>query len=248
VTELLQVENLRIEVEYKQIKTLRMTIYPPKNDNRPREGQSSPSSSPPEGRIHISAPLHTPRQCIHNFVISRLAWIEKHRARFRRAPQAANPLQNGEIHFIWGIAYILELIERQGRPKIVLENGRMRMFVRPDDAYEKRQQFLDKWYRAILKEAASRMVEQWNSRLAVNVRQLYFRKMKSHWGSCNYIRHTIRLNTELAKKPPECLEYVILHEMIHIVEPSHNRNFYRLMDTYMSSWKIIRKKMNKGEL
>jgi predicted metal-dependent hydrolase len=225
-----------VEVEYKEIKNLRMTLYPP------APGDSGGSG---EGRIRVSAPPHTPLQFIQNFVISRAGWIEKHRARFRGRFPAAR-LREDETHYVWGLPHRLEL--RQGRPRVVLDGGKMIMFVRPGGSYEQRQKFLDKWYRSICKEAASRMVPLWAARMGVGVQQIYYRKMKSHWGSCNYVKKTIRLNTELVKKPPECLEYVIVHELIHLLEPSHNRNFYRLMDRYLPAWKTIRKKMNRGEI
>jgi predicted metal-dependent hydrolase len=233
--ELLQVGKFPIEVEYKSVKTLRMTVYPP-------------------ARIAISAPLRTSRRYIQDFVISKTAWIEKNFARFRRTPPGDAPLQNDAPHQVWGIAYRLEIIERQGRPKIVLVEGsglgegRMQLFIRPGEGDEKQQQYLDKWYRKLLKETAAAVVGKWEARVGVKVRQIYYRKMKTHWGSCNYVKKTIRLNTELAKKPPECLDYVVLHELIHILEPSHNRNFYQLMDRFLPNWKIIRRKMNKGEL
>jgi predicted metal-dependent hydrolase len=124
----------------------------------------------------------------------------------------------------------------------------MLMFVRPGDGPEARLKLLDRWYRRLLKEAASRLVPLWAARLGVSVGRIFYRKMKSHWGSCNYTKKTIRLNTELAKKDPQCLEYVILHELVHILEPSHNRNFYRYMDKYLPAWKLIRKQMNRGEI
>jgi predicted metal-dependent hydrolase len=237
MTELLQVGNYQIEVEYRQVKTLRMTIYPP------RAGDS-----PPEGRIRVSAPLHTSRQFIQDFVASKTGWIEKHRVRFRRSPAGSGPPRDRELFYVWGSPHRLELIERQGRPKLEAGEGRLRMFVRPGDGLEARRKLLDRWYHRLLKEAASRLVPLWAARLGVSVQRIYYRKMKSHWGSCNYTRKTIRLNTELAKKAPQCLEYVILHELVHILEPSHNLNFYRLMDKHLPSWKDIRKQMNRGEI
>jgi predicted metal-dependent hydrolase len=237
LTELLQVGNYQIEVEYRQVKTLRMTIYPP------RAGDS-----PPEGRIRVSAPLHTSRQFILNFVTSKTDWIEKHRTRFRRNPASPSLPRDQELFYVWGRPHRLGLIERQGRPRIEAAEGRMLMFVRPGDDLEARRKLLDRWYRRLVKEAASRLVPLWAARLGVSVQRIYYRKMKSHWGSCNYTKKTIRLNTELAKKAPQCLEYVILHELVHILEPSHNRNFYRLMDKYLPAWKIIRKQMNRGEI
>jgi len=124
----------------------------------------------------------------------------------------------------------------------------MTMYVRPGSTKAKRQEYLDKWYRRILKEAALAIVEKWEGRIGVEVKKIYVRKMKSHWGSCNYGKQTMRLNSELAKRKIECLEYVIVHEMLHIIESGHNRNFYRLLNKYIPGWKDIRKKMNRGDL
>ncbi|MDR2136470.1 MAG: M48 family metallopeptidase [Treponema sp.] len=235
MTELLLVGDFRVEVEYKRVKTLRLTLYPP--------APGDPAALPGGGRIRVSAPPHTPRQLIQNFVVSKAAWIEKHRARFRGNP--SRPPDSGTC-YVWGRR--LELTERQGRPRIVVADGRVLMFVRPGDDDGRREKILDKWYRGICKEAADRVTRFWESRVGVTVQRIYYRKMKTHWGSCNYVKKTIRLNTELAKKAPECLEYVVLHELIHLLEPSHNQNFYRLMDRYLPSWKTIRRKMNRGEL
>jgi predicted metal-dependent hydrolase len=235
MTELLQVGDYRIEVEYRQVKTLRMTIYPPR-------------AGAPGERIRVSAPLHTPRQFIQNFVASKAAWIEKHRARFRGNPGNPGPPEDRGIFYVWGLPHRLELAERQGRPRIGAGEGRLLMSVRPGDGPGARQKLLDRWYLGLLKEEASRLVPLWAARIGVSVQRIYYRKMKSHWGSCNYTKKTIRLNTELAKRSPRCLEYVILHELIHILEPSHNRNFYRLMDKHLPGWKLIRKQMNRGEI
>jgi predicted metal-dependent hydrolase len=129
-----------------------------------------------------------------------------------------------------------------------MEDGKMKMYVRPGSTKAKRQEFLDKWYGKILKDAVLPLIENWERTIGVEVKKLYVRKMKTHWGSCNGARQTIRLNSELAKRKPECLEYVVVHEMTHIIEKSHNRNFYSLLNKYYPAWKTIRKKMNSGDL
>jgi predicted metal-dependent hydrolase len=146
------------------------------------------------------------------------------------------------------LAYKLELVERRGHPKILIEEDILRFYIRPDASKEQKQKTLDKWYRGLLQEAIPRFIQKWEPVIGVTVKGVYLRKMKSHWGSCNCQKQTIRLNTKLAKKPPECLEYVLVHEMIHIIEPSHNRKFYGLMNKYLPAWKLIRKKMNAGEI
>jgi predicted metal-dependent hydrolase len=233
----LRIGELQVEVEYKQVKTLRMTIYPP----------GAPGAPPGEG-IRISAPLHTSRQFIQNFVISKAAWIEKHRARFRRNPGFQNPPSGGEMVLIWGRPHRLELAGPRGRPGIELRDGRVLLFLRPGEGPEEGRKLLDRWYRRAVKEAAGRLVPLWAARIGVTVGRVYYQKMKTHWGSCNYGKKTIRLNTELGKRSPQCLEYVVIHELIHILEPSHNRNFYRLMDKHLPAWKTIRKQMNRGEI
>jgi predicted metal-dependent hydrolase len=203
---------------------------------------------PPDGRLRIAAPVGTPAETIRNFIRSKEGWIERHREKYRRNAAAKNRFQDREIHFVWGTPYRLELAERQGRPKVTLEGGVMRLSVPPGETKAKKQEILDRWYRRLAGEAAPPLVKKWEPLIGTAVKKIFYRKMKSHWGSCNHAGRTIRLNTELAKKPPECLDYVILHEMAHLLEPAHNRNFYALMDRFMPSWKIIRKKMNSGEI
>ena len=222
--------GIPIEVEFKNVKSLRLTVYPP------------------DGRVRISAPLGTSQESIRKFAASKISWIEKHRQKFLNHSKLAGSVKNHSEVFVWGISCKLEIIERNGNPKIALSDDCVRLFIRPASTKAKRQEILDKWYRTILKEAALPIIENWENRIGVKVKKLYIRKMKSHWGSCNYEKQTLRLNSELAKRKSECLEYVILHEMLHIIEKGHNRNFYRLLNKYMPEWKAIRKKMNAGDL
>jgi predicted metal-dependent hydrolase len=219
-----------VTVEYKRIKNLRMTVYPP------------------DGRLRIAAPLGTPAETIRNFIRSKEGWIEGRRAKYRRNAAAKNRLQDREIHVVWGTPYRLELAERRGRSGVALEDGVMRLSIPPGATKAKKQEILDRWYRKLAGQAAPPLVKKWEPLIGAAVRKVFYRKMKSHWGSCNCAARTIRLNTELAKKPPQCLDYVILHEMAHLLESAHNQAFYALMNRLMPSWKIIRKKMNSGEI
>jgi predicted metal-dependent hydrolase len=225
-----ELAGIHVEVEYRNVKTTRMTVYPP------------------DGRVRIAAPAGVPPAEIKNFAASKTAWIEKHRERFLNHSKVTGTLKNRSTVYVWGEAYTLELVERHGNSKITIDGGCLRMFVRPLSSTATKQQLLDKWYRRLLKEAVPPIIEKWEGLLNVEVKKLYFRKMKSHWGSCNCQRQTLRLNSELAKRKIECLEYVIVHEMLHIIEKSHNRNFYRLMSQYIPEWKSIRKGMNTGLL
>jgi len=224
-----------VEVEYSNVKTLRLTVYPP------------------DGRVKIAAPPDAAPEFIRKFAASKIKWIEKHREKFLNhsaglKPALTGSLRNHSTVYIWGVPHELELIERMGNSKITVEDGRMTMYVRPLSPKAKKQEILDRWYRRILKETASLAIKKWEAALGIEVRKLYIRKMKSHWGSCNYRKQTLRLNSELAKRSPEDLEYVIVHEMLHIIEKGHNRHFYDLLGKYIPAWKIIRKKMNSGTI
>jgi predicted metal-dependent hydrolase len=221
---------IRIEVEFRNVKTMRLTVYPP------------------DGRVRIVSPIGTNSEDIRKFAESKIAWINKQRERFLNQPNRSVFLKNHSTLFVWGEPLELEIIERKGNPKIVTEGGKMKMYVRPDSTDAKRQEFLDKWYSKILKDSSLPVIEEWEGRIGVKVNKLFVRKMKTCWGSCNGTRQTLRLNSELAKRKRECLEYVIVHEMLHIIEKSHNRRFYSLLNKYLPEWKTIRKKMNAGEL
>jgi len=222
--------SIPFEVEYKNVKTLRLTVYPP------------------DGRVRIAAPFGTAHEYIGKFAATKIGWIEKHREKYQNHSKINGNLKNHATVYVWGEPYELVLVERSGNPKIIIEGGHMKMYVRPYSTKAKKQVFLDKWYRNVLKETAPRIIKKWELRIGLEVQKLYVRKMKSHWGSCNCDKQTLRLNSELVKRSPECLEYVIIHEMLHIIEKGHNRIFYRLLNQYMPNWKEIRKKMNKGEI
>lgn len=217
--------NIPFEVEYRNVKTMRLTVYPP------------------DGRVKISAPAGLDPLIIKKFAASKIPWIEKHREKFRAHSKITGSPRNHSTVYVWGEAYELELIEHQGNVKITIKDGSVRMLIRPGASKTKIQEYLDRWYRRMIKDAAPAIIEKWEAVMSVEVKKLYVRKMKSHWGSCNYERQTLRLNSELAKRKPECLEYVIVHEMLHIIEKGHNRNFYRLLNEYLPSWKEIRKRM-----
>ena len=222
--------EIPFEVEYKNVKSLRLTVYPP------------------DGRVRISAPFGMAHEYIGKFAASKIEWIGKHREKYLNHSRINGNLKNHATVYVWGKSHELVLVERRGNPKIVIEGGCMKMYVRPDSTKAKREAFLDKWYRDILKETAPGIIKKWEARTGIEVKKLYVRKMKSHWGSCNCEKKTLRLNSELVKRNPECLEYVIVHEMLHIIEKGHNRTFYRLLGQYIPAWKEIRKKMNKGEI
>ena len=228
-----EISSIPIEVEHRNVKDLRLTVYPP------------------DGKVRIAAPFGTVPETIRKFANTKIKWIEKHREKFLKNPANAKQktgetLRNHSTVYIWGAAFELELVEHKGNSRVLVEDDRMLMYVRPLATKAKKMEILDRWYRRTLKEAAGELIKKWEAIIGVDVEKLYVRKMRAHWGSCNYERQTMRLNSELAKRKSECLEYVIVHEMLHIIEKSHNQKFYRLLNKYLPSWKTIRREMNSG--
>lgn len=204
------------------------------------------SVHPPAGRVRISAPRRMSLDTIRVFAISKLDWIRKQQARMQEQERETHrDYVDRESHFVWGKRYLLEVSERDARPSIELDHSCMLLGVRPGTGVDKKQALVEAWYREQLKKAVPPLLELWQPKLGVEVERFFVRRMKTKWGSCNTTAHTIRLNTELAKKPPECLEYVLVHELVHLLEPTHNARFVSLMDHYMPKWQFHRQMLNR---
>ena len=224
----LQLGDITIEVVQKSIKNLHLTVHPP------------------AGRVRISAPLHMDMETIRLYAISKLDWIKKHQRKLRQqAREAPREILERESHYVWGKRYLLRVSEEDAPPAVELQPNSLHLRVRPGSDEVKRQAILAAWYRDLLKEAIPPLIAKWEAVLGVKVAGFSVRHMKTRWGSCTPSRGTIRLNTELAKKPPECLEYVLVHEMVHLLEPSHNQRFHSLMDHYLPAWPHHRETLNR---
>jgi predicted metal-dependent hydrolase len=248
------VRGVPIEITRKAVRILRITVHP-------------------DCRVTVTVPRNAAPESVGAFIDSKFPWLEKHLARYReqarKKPLAQNRFTDGEIHYVWGIPHVLKVIERRGNPKIVtggekafsVDSGGtrgacvMEMYLRPGSTAAQKQALLDRWRKSLVARAAPLFAARWEKPLEAasgkkgfGVEKIYLQKMKTHWGSCNPARRTIRLNTELAAKDPACLDYVILHEMTHFITSYHNRIFYGYMNKLMPGWKEIRKKMNRGEL
>jgi predicted metal-dependent hydrolase len=199
---------------------------------------------PPNGSARISAPLRMSLDVIRAFAISRVNWVRKHQQRMRERPQAM-PLEyvDGESHYLWGRPYLLQVRETDASAKVELRDGMLILRVRTGAKTRKKQLLLDEWYRDRLMEALPELAGKWERLTGVKAGRYSARKMKTRWGSCNPRTGDIRLNTELAKKSRECLEYVLVHELVHVLEPSHNHRFKALMDRFMPAWRAARKRL-----
>jgi predicted metal-dependent hydrolase len=146
---------------------------------------------------------------------------------------------------VWGKRYLLKIIEHDERPKISLGHSELLLHVRPKTSTAQKQAIMDEWLREELKKALPPLIAKWEPVMGVQVKKFFVQKMKTRWGSCNYTKANVRFNSELAKKPIECLEYVVVHELVHLLEPSHNARFHRLMTQFLPHWKLIKDELNR---
>ncbi len=185
-------------------------------------------------------------ETVRVFAISKLSWIrqqqEKILAQERETPRE---YLDRESHYLWGKRYLLDVVEENARPEVVLLHGKMILRVRPGTDEKRRQDIVEEWYRAQLKQAVTPLLTKWEPLIGVKVEQLFVQRMKTKWGSCSPKSRNIRLNTDLAKKPHECLEYILVHEMVHLLEPTHNARFVSLMDSFVPKWQFYREALNR---
>lgn len=228
----ISVSGLSVEIIRKEIKNLHLAVCPP------------------NGNVRISAPSQTSDDNIRLAVISRLSWIRKRQAEFEQQPrQSKRDYVSGESHFFLGRRYILEVVEAPQRPNLVIKsNSRMLLSVRPGTRKDQREHVVNEFYRDRLKDVIPDLLAKWQPLVGKQVSGWGIRKMKTKWGSCNIAERRILINLELAKKSPECLEYILVHELVHLHERHHNENFKRLMDAFMPKWRMKRDKLRSEPL
>ncbi|WP_248747183.1 SprT family zinc-dependent metalloprotease [Pseudomonas sp. MWU12-2037] len=228
MSEHIQLGDIRVEVQRKNNKHAHLYVYPP------------------EGRVHISAPLHMGLDALRAFAISRLSWIKAQQRKMRAQPrETEREYLNRESHQVWGRRYLLEVIEVNAAPVVELKHSALVLQIRPGSDEARRAALLESWYREQLRAKLSVLLGKWQPLMGVNVRRILVQRMKTRWGGCNPSTGNIRLNTELAKKPPECLEYILIHELAHLIEPTHNNRFLALMDKFMPHWRQIKDELNR---
>ena len=201
---------------------------------------------PPQGRVRITAPRQMSLDTIRVFAISKLAWIRQQQRKLQAQPR--EPLRDyleRESHYVWGQRYLLEIVEKDAAPAVDLQHHTLVLQVRPGADEARRQDVLDHWYRAQIRAKVPPFLARWEGLMGVKVDRYFVQRMKTQWGSCNPTARTIRLNTELAKKPPECLEYIVLHEVAHLLEPSHNARFTSLLELHLPAWQQVKAELNR---
>jgi len=224
----LKLAELTIAVERKAIAHVHLNVHPP------------------DGRVRLAAPAHLNDQALRAFAIRKLGWIRQQQAKMRaQERETPRDLVNRESHYVWGRRCLLRVIEHDAPPSIELRPTRLLLSVRPGTDAAARSAILAAWYREQLRERVAPLLAQWEQRLGVHVHHLYVQHMRTRWGSCNPTQRTIRLNTELARKPPACLEYILVHELLHLLEPSHNARFIALLDQHLPGWVQSRDQLNR---
>lgn len=228
----LEVAGLSVDVVRKAIGNLHLAVYPP------------------EGRVRVAVPLHVDDEAVRLAVIDKLGWIRRQQASFRRQPrQSEREMVTGESHYVWGRRRRLNVIGHEGPPRVRLRGpSALDLYVRPGTDAGRRRHVLTEWYREQLKARVPGLIAAWEPVVGVRVADWRVRKMKTKWGSCSIDARRIWLNLELAKKPPECLEYIVVHEMVHLLERHHNTRFVGLMDTFMPQWRLYRDTLNSAPL
>lgn len=228
----LKVAGISVEVIRKDIKNLHLSVLPP------------------DGRVRLSAPQHISDDRVRAAVSARLAWIKKQQSEFASQPrQGERELVTGETHYLWGKRYRLEVLERNGKHEVRRKNGnKLQLRVKPGTILENRQKVMSDWYRQQLKDCIPALLAKWQAKIGVEVDAWCVKKMKTKWGSCNIGARRIWLNLDLAQKPPECLEYILVHELVHLRERTHSERFKVYMDEFLPNWRLRREVLNRAPL
>ena len=228
----IEVGGTPIEVVRKDIKNLHVGVYPP------------------NGRVRVAVPLRLDDEALRMAIISRLGWIKQKQSEFERQDrQSQREFVTGESHYFEGRRYLLDVVEDERPPMVCLLNKRtMALRIQSGTSRDSREEILYRWYRHQLRSRLPELVKKWESRVGKQVSEVRIKKMKTRWGTCNSDSSRIWLNLELIKKPPSCLEYIVVHEMAHLVEGSHNSRFHHLMDSLMPQWSVCRDQLNQSPL
>jgi predicted metal-dependent hydrolase len=228
----IEVNGLQVDVVRKDIKNLHLGVYPP------------------NGRVRVAVPLRLNDDAVRLAVITRLPWIKRQQLKFQEQErQTAREYVNGESHYFQGERYRLNIIEQPGRETVAVRNKQfIDLYVRPGSDAAHRQRVISGWYRTHLRQYIPPLIEKWQPILGVEVAEWGIKQMKTKWGTCNIAARRIWLNLELAKKPERCLEYIVVHEMVHLLERQHNERFLELMNQFLPQWRLYRDELNSFPL
>ena len=228
MNETIQLGEILITVTRKDIKNVHLTVHPP------------------DGRVTLATPTNTRLEVARAYAISKLVWIREQQRKLEgQAREPPRQCINRESHYVWGRRYLMTVDYQDVKPSVVLSNKRITLTVRPGSHAEKRAEVMHEWHKSLLHEVVPLLIKKWERKLKVRVSGYFLQRMKTQWGSCNHAEGNIRLNTELVKKPKDLLEYVIVHEMAHLIEPTHNNRFIAILNEYYPGWREARAELNE---
>ncbi|MBH9538189.1 M48 family metallopeptidase [Novosphingopyxis sp. YJ-S2-01] len=228
MVETIEIADLSIAVTRKAVKNVHLSVHPP------------------EGRVTLVAPTDTRIEVARAYAITRLGWIRKQQERFRgQVRESPRRFVTRESHYLWGRRHLLKIEEREGRQGVTVDHRTIHLCVRPGSDASRRAEIIHRWHLGLLHQALPPIIKKWEPRLGVTVERYFLQRMKTKWGSCNAAQRTIRLNTELVKKPRDLLEYVVVHEMIHILEPTHSPKFFEILTKNYPNWAEARLELNE---
>ena len=228
----LKVSGIDVQVVRKDIKNLHLAVYPP------------------DGHVRAAVPEHITNDNVRLAVVAKLSWIKKRQRDFNEHPrQSRREYVSGECHYVLGKQYRLQLIERDAKPEVkLLKSGKLKLFVRPDTSVEKKERIMNAWYREELKRLIPSLLDKWQPVVGKKAKDWGIKRMKTKWGSCNKEARRIWLNLELAKKPLVCIEYILVHELVHLRHRNHNQEFDGMLDSCMPNWRTRKKAINSSPL
>jgi predicted metal-dependent hydrolase len=228
MAESIRLGEIAIAVTRKDIKNVHLSVHPPK------------------GRVTLAAPTGTRLEVARAYAISRLGWIRAQQEKLRsQARETPRRFVERESHYVWGRRRLLSVVHQDTKPSVSLGHKRITLTVRPGSDDQKRAEVMHDWHKSLLHNVVPSLIEKWERKLKVTVTAYFLQRMKTKWGSCNHRAGHIRLNTELVKKPKDLLEYVVVHEMIHIIEPVHSDRFLDILQQNYPSWREARAELNE---
>lgn len=228
MTETIQLGEIRIAVTRKAVKNVHLSVHPPL------------------GHVTLVAPTATRLEVARAYAISKLGWIRDQQTKLlAQARETPRQFVERETHLLWGRRYLLSVVEKDAKPAVTRDHRRILLSVRPGSTLAKREAVMNDWHRALLHQSVPALITKWEAKLGVEVSGYFLQRMKTKWGGCNHRAGTIRLNTELAKKPKDLLEYVVVHEILHLLEPTHSERFVALLEQHYPTWREARMDLNE---
>lgn len=224
----IQIGEISILVTKKDIKNVHLSVHPP------------------DGRVTLAAPKATRLDVARAYAISKLRWIRNQQNKLKsQARESPRQFVERESHSLWGRRHLMTIIHREIKPRVSLDHKRITLTVRPGSDKKKREEVIHEWHKSLLHEVIPPLIAKWEKKLKVKAGRYFLQRMKTKWGGCNPTARNIRLNTELVKKPKDLLEYVIVHEMVHLIEPTHNERFVAILQNHYPTWREARAELNE---